>query len=163
MKILLIGGTGNISSDCAEHLYQRGHEIMVLTRGTNPVPAEYRSIIADRKDPVAVRDALKGLDIEVVINFLGYLVPEIEIDFAAFNGRISQYIFISTTMVYAKPHCILPITEKNPVGNIYSDYADGEIPQRKVPGHNRQAVAYLFKTMDSEPDIKRRVFICGPA
>ena len=126
MKILFIGGTGNISSDCAELLYQRGHEIMVLSRGTNPVPPQYRAIVADRKDTAAMRNTLQGLDIDVVINFLGYLVPEVEIDFAVLNGRISQYIFISTAMVYAQPHRILPITENNPIGNPYSDYAQNK-------------------------------------
>jgi predicted dinucleotide-binding enzyme len=33
MKILFIGGTGNISTDCAALLHQRGHEISVVTRG----------------------------------------------------------------------------------------------------------------------------------
>jgi len=126
MKILFIGGTGNISSDCAELLHRRGHEIIVLTRGANPVPAEYRPLVADRRDLAAMQRAVRGIDIDVVINFLGYLVPELEIDYAVFNGRIRQYVFISTAMVYEKPTRILPVTENTPLGNPYSDYAQNK-------------------------------------
>lgn len=126
MRILLIGGTGNISSDAAELLHKRGHEILVLTRGTSPVPREYRSVIADRKDPAAIKSALKNVEVDVVINFLGYLVPELEIDYEVFKGRIRQYIFISTAMVYEKPVRCLPITENTPLGNPFSDYAQNK-------------------------------------
>jgi len=123
MKILFIGGTGNISTDCAALLHQRKHEISVLTRGNAPVPAEYRAIKADRKHLEAVRD----LKFDVVINFLGYDLPDIETDYESFAGKIRQYIFISTAMVYAKPHRHIPITENAPLGNPYSNYAKNKL------------------------------------
>ena len=91
MKILFIGGTGNISTDCAALLQQRGHEISVVTRGHTPVPAAYRAVRADRRDQVA----LAGVTADVVINFLGYELPDVETDYAVFAGKIRQYIFIS--------------------------------------------------------------------
>src|SRR5580765_9098621 len=103
MTILFIGGTGNISADCAALLYQRGHEILVLSRGQNQVPPEYRAIQADRKNPDAMRSALKGAHPDLVINFLGYEVSDIEADFALFHNSIQQYIFISSATVYEKP------------------------------------------------------------
>ena len=60
MKILFLGGTGNISTECAALLHQRGHEILVLSRGRNAVPPGYQAIVADRKDPAAMRAALQG-------------------------------------------------------------------------------------------------------
>ena len=123
MKILFIGGTGNISTDCAALLHQRGHEITVVTRGNAPVPVEYKAVRADRRDSVA----LAGVTADVVINFLGYELPDVETDYAVFAGKIRQYIFISTAMVYAKPHRYLPITEKAPLGNLFSDYAQKKL------------------------------------
>lgn len=38
MRILFIGGTGNISTDCVEFLVREGHEVSCLTRGNRPVP-----------------------------------------------------------------------------------------------------------------------------
>jgi nucleoside-diphosphate-sugar epimerase len=127
MKILFIGGTGNISTDCAALLHKRGHEISVVTRGKTRVRIAYNSIVADRKDREAMRKALNGVTADVVINFLGYELSDVETDFALFAGKVSQYVFISTAMVYAKPHRQLPLTEESPLGNPYSNYAQKKL------------------------------------
>jgi nucleoside-diphosphate-sugar epimerase len=123
MQILFIGGTGNISSDCAALLYERGHEIVVLTRGRSAVPPQYKAVVGDRKDATAMRSALQGLHPEIVLNFMGYEVADLELDFELFRGAIRQYIFISSATVYAKPPAKLPITENAPLGNAWWDYA----------------------------------------
>ena len=123
MNILFVGGTGNISAACAELLRERGHDVGVLTRGTRPVPDRFRVVQADRKDPVSMRAAVTLLQPEIVINFLGYDLPELELDFALFNGGVRQYIFISSATVYVKPPPRLPITEATPLGNQWWDYA----------------------------------------
>jgi nucleoside-diphosphate-sugar epimerase len=127
MKILFIGGTGNISAECAALLHERGHEILVLTRGRNAVPPGYRAIQADRKDAAAIRAALNGVQPGVVINFLGYDLPDVQVDYGLFNGVVRQYVFISTTAVYEKPPRKLPLTEDAPVGNPWWDYAQKKI------------------------------------
>jgi len=127
MTVLFIGGTGNISADCAALLYQRGHEILVLSRGQNQVPPEYRAIQADRKNPDAMRSALKGAHPDLVINFLGYEVSDIEADFALFHNSIQQYIFISSATVYEKPPRKIPVAEDAPLENQWWDYAQKKI------------------------------------
>ena len=127
MKLLFIGGTGNISSDCAALLHRGGHEIAVLTRGRSEVPAEYRRIVADRKDAAGMRRALEGLKPEVVLNFLGFEVSEVQADFELFQGSIRQYVFISSATVYAKPPPKLPVTEDTPLGNPWWEYAQKKI------------------------------------
>jgi nucleoside-diphosphate-sugar epimerase len=123
MKLLFIGGTGNISADCAALLHQRSHEVQVLTRGRTTVPPAYRAFVADRNSPAAMRAALKDAQPDVVLNFLGYDLPEVRADYELFQGHVRQYIFISSTVVYAKPHNVLPLTENAPKGNPYWDYA----------------------------------------
>src|SRR5580765_1310214 len=127
MIVLFIGGTGNISADCAALLHKRGHEILVLSRGQNQVPPEYRAIQADRKNPEAMRSALKSTKPDVVINFLGYDVSEVEADYTLFNGRTRQYIFISSATVYEKPPSKIPVTEDAPLENRWWDYAQKKI------------------------------------
>ena len=117
MTVLFIGGTGNISADCASLLHKRGHEVLVLSRGQNQVPPEYRAIQADRKNPEAMRSVLKGTKPEVVINFLGYEVSDVEADHTQFNDCIHQYIFISSATIYEKPPRKIPITEDTPLEN----------------------------------------------
>ena len=127
MKILFIGGTGNISTECAALLHGRGHEILVLSRGRSVVPAEYRAIQADRKDAAAMRAALKEVQPDVVLNFLGYDLPDVQTDYELFKGVVRQYVFISSTVVYAKPPHRLPLTEAAPVGNAWWDYAQKKL------------------------------------
>lgn len=123
MKILFIGGTGNLSTDCAELLHRRGHEITLLTRGRSPVPPQYRTVVADHKDAAAMRAALDNTTPDVVIDFLGYELADVQLDYALFAGRIRQYVFISTAAAYVKPAPHLPITEEMPLGNPFWDYA----------------------------------------
>jgi nucleoside-diphosphate-sugar epimerase len=127
MKILFIGGTGNISSECAALLHQLGHEILVLSRGRAAMPSGYRAIRADRKDPAAMRTALKGVTPDVVLNFIGYDVPEVQADYELFKGLVLQYVFISSTVVYARPPRQLPLTEDAPLGNPLWDYAQKKL------------------------------------
>jgi nucleoside-diphosphate-sugar epimerase len=127
MNILFLGGTGNISAECAALLHERGNKILVLSRGRNAVPSGYQALQADRKDLAGMRAALKGAHPDVVINFLGYDVPDVQLDYELFNGAIRQYIFISSATVYAKPPARLPITEDAPLGNAWWDYAQKKL------------------------------------
>ena len=123
MKLLFLGGTGNISTECAALLHKRGHEVLVLSRGQAAVPSEYGAVRADRKDMAAMRAALKGVEPEVVINFIGYDVPDVRLDYELFHSTVRQYVFISSTVVYARPAPRLPMTEETPRGNPLWDYA----------------------------------------
>lgn len=127
MKILFVGGTGNISGECAALLHRRGHEVAVLSRGRSAVPPEYRAFQADRKDPEGMRRVLREAKPEVVINFIGYEVADVEMDHALFHGQVQHYVFISSTTVYAKPAPRLPLTEDIPLGNPWWDYAQKKI------------------------------------
>ena len=123
MRILFIGGTGNISADCAALLHERGHEILVLSRGRTQVPAQYRALVADRHDTAAMRAVLQTARPEVVLNFLGYELADVQSDYQLLRGAVSQYVFISSATVYAKPPPRVPIAEDNPLGNPWWDYA----------------------------------------
>ena len=56
MKILMIGGTGTISSAITRQLAASGHELWLLNRGTRKqeVPAGVKQVIADIDDMEAV-------------------------------------------------------------------------------------------------------------
>ncbi len=127
MRTLFIGGTGNISAECAAWLHGRGEEVMVLTRGQRAVPSGYTAIQADRRDVEAIRTALNGSPPDVVINFLGYDLADVEADYDLFNGAVRQYIFISSATVYQKPPPPGPLREDTPLDNPWWDYARKKI------------------------------------
>ena len=127
MEILFIGGTGNISSEVAAKLYNQGHAITVVTTGKRAVPPEYKHIKADRNAPGYFIETLKSVAADVVIDFFAFVPEHLKIDYTIFNGKIKQFIFISSATVYEKPHTVLPITEKTPRNNPFWPYAQNKI------------------------------------
>jgi nucleoside-diphosphate-sugar epimerase len=123
MNVVLIGGTGNISEDCAAALLKEGHNVFSLTRGNSKCLPGITPIIADRTNPQELTAALKNIKPEVVVDFLGFTPEDIKIDIEVLSGRTDQLIFISSATVYSKPHKDLPITEDHPLGNHFSEYA----------------------------------------
>ncbi len=126
MKIMFIGGTGNISTDCAAALAARGHRVGVFSRGHQPVPATYADLRGDRHNSDDLRAAADAFAPDIVINFLGFVPDDVARDAEVFGNAIAQYLFISSATVYAKPHTILPLTETSPVGNPFTSYAQNK-------------------------------------
>ncbi len=73
-----------------------------------------------------MRTALQGLTFDVVLDFLAYELPDVQLDHELFVGKVRQYVFISSASVYTKPGP-LPITELSPVGNAWWDYAQKKL------------------------------------
>ena len=129
LRILFIGGTGNISTAARRLLAESGADLAVLNRGQSEVapPEGVRRIRADIRDRAAVSDALEGEEFDVVVDWLAYLPEHVEADIELFGGTISHYVFISTAMVYRKPSPFFPLVEEAPLGNHHSQYARDKI------------------------------------
>ena len=94
MNILIIGGTGNISSEVADVLYKQGHSITVVTTGKHPVPGKYNHIKADRQNQREFKNALSDSVADIVIDFFAFVPEHCRTDFEIFKGKIKQFIFI---------------------------------------------------------------------
>ncbi|GBU21131.1 NAD-dependent dehydratase [Fibrobacteres bacterium R8-0-B4] len=123
MNILIIGGTGNISSEATELLVSQGRDVTLLNTGRHPTPSGCRHIKADRFNPQAFENALKDLSFDTVLDFMAFTPDHCRNAYKTLRGRIAQYIFISSATVYSKPHTKLPITEETPRGNPFWPYA----------------------------------------
>ena len=124
MRVLFLGGTGNISTECVAEALAQGHAVGVLTRGRRPSPfgARVEAIAGDRNDPAALGAAAQG-HWDAVVDFVGYTPEEVERALAAFAGRTGQYVFIGTVAAYDKPNAPLPFTENAPLANPHWEYA----------------------------------------
>lgn len=129
LRVLFIGGTGTISSACAELALQRGMELYLLTRGQSarPIPKGAHILAGDIKEPGSAEGALEGMTFDAVVNWIAYTPDRIEADLNLFRGRIRQYVFISSAAVYRKPVGHLPITESTPLANPFWSYARNKI------------------------------------
>ena len=129
MKVLFIGGTGNISSACSRLAVEKGIELYHLNRGKvkADVPAQVKTIQADIHNKKEVQNALGDLKFDVVANFIAFTPDEVKQDIEIFEGRTDQYIFISSASVYQKVGGHPVITESTPLYNPYWDYSQDKI------------------------------------
>ncbi len=131
MKILFIGGTGIISSACAELAVQRGHELTLLNRSRSRkhiAPPEARLITADvHAETEHIAQLLEGQYFDAVVDFIAFTPDDIERDLRLFRGKAGQFVFISSATVYEKPPRHYLITEETPLSNPYSEYARSKI------------------------------------
>jgi nucleoside-diphosphate-sugar epimerase len=127
MNILLIGGTGNISTEVAEELYRRGNRIFIMSTGRRPVPPKYTHLKADRNNIDNLRDIFTRYTFDIVIDFVAFVPEQLEKIYSVCKGVVGQFIFISSATVYQKPHKSLPITESVPRGNPFWKYAQDKI------------------------------------
>jgi nucleoside-diphosphate-sugar epimerase len=140
MRVLFIGGTGKISSACAQLAVERGIELYLLNRGqtaARPAPAAARILQGDIRDKGSASQALGDLTFEAVVNWIAFTPEHIELDLDLFRGRTGQYIFISSASVYQTPPVNLPITESTPLDNPYWEYS-----QAKIACEDRLVQAY---------------------
>lgn len=128
MKILFIGGTGRLSKDVAFKALMDGHEVFLLTRGSNKreqfVHDGYIMLRGDIRNPDACRKLLENLSFDTVIDFLSFTVRQLETTLFILNGKYKQYIFISTATVYENEKPLKEIEEEiTPIGNKQWDYS----------------------------------------
>ena len=129
MKVLLIGGTGTISSSVAKLAAGNGAELTLLTRGTHPelVPDGAEVLRADISDAQAAGHLLSGRRFDVVADFNIFTPEQAGRDLGLFSGKTEQFIFISSASAYQKPPAAYPITESTPLRNPFWRYSQDKI------------------------------------
>src|ERR1022692_474329 len=130
LRVLFIGGTGVISTACAQQAVLAGFDLVMLNRGrstTRAVPAGARVLTADVRDRAGVRQVMGDLEFDVVVNFLAYTADQVGADVDLFGGRIGQYVFISSASAYQTPPARLPVLESTPLRNPYWQYSRDKI------------------------------------
>jgi len=127
MKVLYIGGSGNISVSCVERSLRMGMDVFVLNRGSHaPVPGAIQ-LTADISDEVAVKAVLGELHFDAVADFIAFTPDAIDRAYRLFAGRCGQYLFISSASAYQKPCSRAVITESTPLKNPWWEYSRNKI------------------------------------
>ena len=142
MKVLFIGGTGNISSAVSRLAIASGMDLHLLNRGQRGVEMPgATSLIADINDPGSVAAALRGRRFDAVVNWIAFTQADIRRDYELFKDITGQYIFISSASVYQKPPTTPFITEDTPLANpFWTGYSDRKIECEMLLGdlHRRE-------------------------
>jgi len=124
MRVLLMGGTGEVGHHIANGLVERGHEVTVLTRGRDrrefALDGRVRRAQADKNDAAAFEQATVPLRPEVIID----TVPSdasVRNTHGLFAGKIRHYIHCGSTGVYG-PLQYVPGDEEHPWEPIPGDF-----------------------------------------
>lgn len=114
MRVLIIGGTGLISTAITRTLIARGDAVVLYNRGQTDadIPEGYDTITGNRKDYAAFEAQMAEVgSFDAVIDMIGFVPVDVESAVRAFRGNIGQFIFCSTVDVYTKPAQHYPIRE----------------------------------------------------
>ena len=130
MKALFIGGTGTISTAIVKKLAEDPlWEVWLLNRGNrkDAVPEGVHQIVADVNDEASVAAKIEGVEFDVVSEFIGFTLEQVERDYRLFKGKTKQYIYISSASAYNKPAASYIITEGTTLANPHWEYSRNKI------------------------------------
>lgn len=127
MKVLFIGGTGNISTSVSKLCVERGVELYLLNRGTKGVNILGTKLIKGDINDGKLQSSLQKQNWDAVVNWIAFTEKDIERDINLFRNKTRQYIFISSASAYQKPPSHPVITESTPLYNPYWDYSQDKI------------------------------------
>ena len=125
MKVLILGGSGNLSGCLARTCVEAGHEVWTLTRGKRNLPEGTRSIIADRDDETAFAAAVKAADTkwDVVFDCICMRAEHARQDLQILSQYTSRVVAISTDSVYDPKKKVVPQSEESEYYLLDDDYA----------------------------------------
>ena len=127
-KILIIGGTGTISSAVTHLLCARGEwEVTLLNRGKqHDFSREVNTLVGDIHSAETDK-LLSGMMWDCVVDFIAFRPEHVEKDFQRFANCTKQYVFISSASCYNKPLSSPFVTESTTLQNPYWAYSREKI------------------------------------
>lgn len=144
MKVLLIGGTGTLSTDTTELCISKGYDVYLFNRGNRNIyhNMNIHYITGDIND---IKNAVRLLEnhfFDVVVDYLTYDVHTLKKRIKVFEGRINQYIFISSATVY--PAMEERVSEMCRKGNDGWSYAKHKLECEKYLKENEFSFVYTI-------------------
>jgi nucleoside-diphosphate-sugar epimerase len=109
MRVLILGGSGLISTETTRCLLEGGHETFALTRGKTPFRVSETAgrkvtpVIGNRDDKDALKRILADVNPEVIIDFFCFQPQQMRDLLASRNRAAKHLIFISTVCALGGP------------------------------------------------------------
>lgn len=137
MKVLILGGTGLISSAIVAQLVERKDEVHVWNRGLSEdrLPGNVVRRVADRRAVASHSEELRREKFDCIIDMCGYSAEDAAGLVEAAANNTSQVIFCSSTDVFsdAKRDGTYPLTEASPTGAPPTfPYAVGKVASESI-------------------------------
>ncbi|MUV90141.1 NAD-dependent epimerase/dehydratase family protein [Halapricum sp. CBA1109] len=144
MHVLVLGGTGLISTAITRQLHDAGHDVTVCNRGESEadIPESVSHVRADRFGDDFPR-RVSGVDADAVIDMLCFSDHDANLAVDAFAGEVEQYVMTSSVDVYRRPVDASPVAESAPRRPPTSDYGANKVAAEDAvrAAHDRGAFA----------------------
>lgn len=101
-QLLLIGGTGVLSSEVTKLALSKGMQVTMINRGNRKIADGVVLIKSDKHNYQFIQSRLQGLHFDAVIDFLCYTPEEVRRSFLLYSEFTDQYFLISSCAVFDK-------------------------------------------------------------
>jgi nucleoside-diphosphate-sugar epimerase len=143
VRVLFIGGTGNISLSVSRLCVKWGIDLTLLTRHVRDIRVDgARMIEGDINRAPDLPSVVTSEKWDAVVNWVAFSRVDVERDITLFRGRTRQYIFVSSAAVYQKPPVYPVITESTPLQNPYWEYARNKIACEELLMYEYRTVGF---------------------
>lgn len=117
MKVLVIGGTGNISRGIVAALLERNHEVVLFNRGqhADPPPSDVRVIKGDRQQRDDFEAKVGAENWDAVIDMISFNAEDAASAISACRGQVGHFVQCSTVMTYGPPFSGINLPETAPL------------------------------------------------
>ena len=128
MKVLVIGGTGNISRGIVAALQDRNHEVVLFNRGQHRdgPPPGVRTIQGNRQHRADFEAKVGAEEWDAVIDMISFSADDAASAVRACEGRVGHFIHCSTVMTYGPPFSGINLSETAPLQGT-SGYGLGKV------------------------------------
>lgn len=129
MNILLIGGTGVLSTDIMNLCIKRGFDVYIINRGNRRKNLNKKAVFiqANIRNSQAVTEKIRDLNFDIVIDFISYEKWQLENSLSIFQNKCMQFMFISSVAVYDRGVTKDPINESSLMPNPIWDYSKNKL------------------------------------
>lgn len=100
MNLLIIGGTGVLSSAVTAEALRQGIAVTMINRGRRKIPSKVELIKADKDDLGYIARQLEGRTFDAVMDYLCYTNEATRKSVQFYSNYTNQYFFISSCAVY---------------------------------------------------------------
>ena len=147
MRVVVVGGTGNISTGVVKALLQFGHDVTVFSRGQRPsrLPPGVRYLTGDRQDRSAFERLMQAERFDAAIDMICFNGADADSAVRAFRG-VQHFIQTSTVSTFGAPLPELPLDEASPL-RPDTDY-----------GRNKVAADDVFLAAHARGDLPVTIF-----
>ena len=117
MKLLIIGGSGMLSSAVVDEAIKQGINVTMVNRGHRKsfINTKAELVIGDvRNNPQIILNKLGERHYDAVIDFIVWNKDQLSLSLDLFSGLADQYIFISSAQAYNTNHKGI-LTEESPM------------------------------------------------